>query len=98
MTKKPTSRISRLNALSISPSFHIEADGRGNRLSLLIFGVVGIKGFSESEILISTKRENITVIGEILEISVLEEKRVGICGKISGISFSLKKRGVKNEA
>ena len=98
MTKKSFLRISDFKSENMLPSFHIEADGRGNRMALLVCGVMGIKGFSESEILISTKRENITVSGEEIEISVLEEKRVGIFGKINCISFSVRKRGGRNES
>lgn len=93
MTKKSFLRLPNEKGARIFPSFHIEADGRGKSICLFISGVMGIKGFSESEVFVSTKRESITVTGELLEISVLEAKRVGITGKISGISFSERKRG-----
>ena len=96
MTKKSLSQKNGMELEKIIPSFHIEADGRGKRTSLLISGVTGVKSFSDNETLLSTKGESILVFGEGLLISVLELKRISISGKIRGISF-LDKRAKKNE-
>ena len=95
MTKKSLARRDKNVGEGLIPSFHIEADGRGKSISLLISGVVGIKALSPLEILIATKREKIGISGNALELSVLEAKRVLINGRIDAISFFDRKKGVR---
>lgn len=91
MTKKSLRNVFSGVNESVFPGFHVEADGRGQKLSLLVSGVTGINSFSEKEILISSKREMISITGEILRISLLESKSVRISGRINSLSFNRKK-------
>ncbi|MBE6537012.1 MAG: hypothetical protein E7673_03560 [Ruminococcaceae bacterium] len=93
MTRKTLSGITRSAPDVPFPAFHLELDGRGKQLSILISGIRGINAFSEREILVSTKKEEISVKGEGMEISLLESKSVRIYGRISGIFFCGKKGG-----
>ncbi|MBQ9069842.1 MAG: YabP/YqfC family sporulation protein [Clostridia bacterium] len=71
----------------IFPAFHIEADGRGSYLSVLISGIIGVKEFSSEEVGVITRRESIKLTGKGLRISVFEAKTVEISGDIETISF-----------
>ena len=97
MTKKPLSAREMSAPEKILPTFHMEADGRGGSISVLVSGVSGVKSYSQNEILIATKKENVNIAGEHLSISVLELKRVMISGKIDTISFSVNKRSGRHE-
>ena len=79
--------------ISLPPTFHIEADGRRKKASVLISGVIGVKSFSENEVLIATKLDGITVKGSFLKIAVLEFRRIRVSGIIDGIIFCERKRG-----
>lgn len=73
------------------PSFHIEADGGGGYLSVLVNGVIGIAEYSYEEVKLITKRESLKIMGESLEIVVFERKIVEIRGKIDNLSICAKK-------
>jgi len=93
MTKKSLFRTEVRGAERIIPTYHIEADGRGKNLFLTVSGVTGVKEFSPNDVLVVTKRDEIRVKGELLEISVFESGSIGIGGKVESVSFSDKKRG-----
>lgn len=82
----------------LPPTFHIEADGRGKTASVLISGVLGVKSFSEKEMLVTTKLIGISIRGSILKIEALELKRIRVFGMIDEIAFSERKRGRKVES
>ncbi len=77
----------------LPPSFHIEADGRGRSVSVTVFGVRGVRELSDKEILLVTAGETVTLSGDLLAVTVLEEKRIRVTGAVSSISFSKRKRG-----
>ena len=93
MTKRSLFHPNAKSGAYLSPSFHIEADGRGKYASLLISGVIGVKELTEREILIVTKNEAFTVVGELLSVTVLESNRIKAVGVIDSITFSKRKRG-----
>ncbi len=94
MTKKSLSRAQRqMIGAYISPGFHLEADGRGKGVSVLISGVVGVRELSESEISVVTRSESFTVKGELLSVSVLESNRIRLSGILDSISFAKRKKG-----
>lgn len=97
MTRKALSKNKEVIASSVSPTFHAEIYGKGKNISLLLSGIRGINSFSENEILLSAKREIISIKGTLLEINVLEFKSIRIIGRIDNISFRDKK-AVKNES
>ena len=94
MTKKSLFNIKKDSSVNIAPSFHAELFGNGKSISLSISGVRSINEFSKTSILLSSRRELISVSGSLLEISVLESRNVRICGKIDNLTFC-KERGVK---
>lgn len=75
------------------PTYRIEADGRGTKLCVAVIGVIGVREFSPSRINVVTKRESLLISGDDLKMSVFENKTVEICGEVSGITFSSRKRG-----
>lgn len=77
----------------IVPSFRMEADGRGNFISVTFTGILSVKELSDNEIAISTKREFIELSGKKLSITVFENKTVEISGNVESIKFSIKPRG-----
>ena len=92
MTDKSKKERVREFGYKISPAFHIEADGGGGLLSVLVSGVVGIGDFSDKEIKLITKRESLKISGDGIKLSVFEQKTVEITGKVENISICLKKR------
>lgn len=93
MTKKSLFRKELKGVEAVLPTYHIEADGRGKNLFLTISGIRGVKELSPSEVLVVTKKDEILIRGELLELSVFEYGSIGIGGRVEGISFSEKKRG-----
>ena len=93
MTKKSLFRSYEKSGAYLPPSFHIEADGRGKYASVVISGVVGVKELTEREILIVTKNEAFSVIGDLLSVTVLESNRIKAVGVIDAIMFAKRKRG-----
>ena len=67
--------------------FHIEIDKGQCGFSLSCGGVQGIKAFSDVEILLSLASFSLKVIGKGLCMTVFEENRVEIVGKIKEVSF-----------
>ena len=94
MTKKLLSNIKKDSNANIAPSFHAELFGNGKNISLLISGVRAINEFSQTSILLSLRKELISVRGSLLEISVLESRNIRITGKIDNLTF-LSGRGAK---
>ncbi len=92
--KRTNDKISNLKT-AISPIFHMEADGGGGILSLLISGTVGIAEFSSEEVKLITKNESIRIVGENIKLTVFERNTVEISGRIFNINF-LAKKGKRN--
>ena len=76
---------------SIIPTFRLEADGRGNYLTVTFVGVLSVKAFSASEITLATKRESFVLMGKSLEMTVFENKTVTVYGVFECIKFLDKK-------
>lgn len=87
MTEKKKKEKTGFAPKGILPGFRIEADGRGNFLSVTFIGILSLKEFSSTEIKLLTKRESLIVCGKKLEISVFENKTVQIEGEIEEIKF-----------
>ena len=77
---------------SVSPTFRIEADGRGSFLSVTFLGILSVKKFTHQSVTLATKRESMEIIGDDMEISVFEDKTVEISGEIAEIRFIKKKK------
>ena len=95
MTKKSLSNSSKSIVSSVAPTFHAELYGKGKSISLMLSGIRGINSFSDIEILLSTRREIISIAGTQLEITVLESRNIRVEGKIESLSFRDKKGGKK---
>ena len=72
----------------ILPSYRIQASGRGGKMRLTVFGVIGLSELDGDRIKLFTRREFITVCGFSLEISVFEGGVLEIEGAISQLDFS----------
>ncbi len=96
MTQKKKKEKTPISHKGVLPGFRIEADGRGNFLSVTFIGIASIKEFSNTEINLLTKRELLIVCGKKLEISVFENKTVQIQGEIEEIKFSSAKETRRN--
>ena len=82
-------------AALVSPDFHMDGDWRGESASLTVGGVIGVGRYSETEIILLTSGERISVIGSNMCVSVLERGNIVINGKIENISVSLGRKRVK---
>lgn len=67
--------------------FHIEIDKGQYGFSLSCGGILGIKAFSDVEILLSLSSFSLKILGKGLCMTVFEENRVEIIGKIKEVSF-----------
>ena len=98
MTKN-RGRDHRNDTQKLIPSFHIEGDGRADRLSLSLFGISLINELSSTCVAFVSRHNLIKIEGNELKIKIFESKIVEISGKIVNITFTDKRNaGVKNEA
>ena len=77
-------------ARSLLPSFHAEVDSGGGGLCAVIDGILGISALSHEEACLLTSAERIVISGKDLKISVLENRRIKLSGKIQEIKFLIK--------
>lgn len=66
--------------------FHAELDKTIAGFSFSCSGVVGISEFSDTEIIVKLSSFSLRILGKGLYMSVFEEKRVEIIGKIAGVN------------
>lgn len=67
--------------------FHMELDKTLLGFSLSVSGVEGISAFSDTEIIVRLSSFSIRIVGKGLYMTVFEEKRVEVIGKIMGVSI-----------
>jgi len=67
-------------------NFHAELDKTVLGFSFSCSGVEGINEFSDTEIIVKLSSFSLRIVGKGLYMSVFEEKRVEIIGKITGVN------------
>ena len=80
------------NAEAYISGYRLEADGKGSYVRLTVSGIQCISGYSSENIVILTKKEKLELSGKSMELKVLEDKNLEICGIIENISINSKRR------
>ena len=70
-----------------SGGFHMEGQRSGRGMSLLISGIIGLRDFSDTCILLMSHGGRIIISGRRLLLSVYEGNCVEINGRVEGIEF-----------
>lgn len=68
-------------------SFHLEAERRGGGMSVVISGIIGVKSFTDNEIILLSHGGRITISGCRLGLYVYDGNNVEISGLVGGIAF-----------
>lgn len=84
--QKYSDKIKRDGLLAAS-GFHMELDKNAHGFSLSVSGVEGISAFSDTEMIVRLPSFSLRVVGKGLYMSIFEEKRVEILGKIMGVTI-----------
>lgn len=86
---KMTKILNRKKEISLPmSSFHLEADKYGKNTHIIVSGIVGIKDFSDTYVLLTSHGGKIQFEGKKLVINVLENKNIQVSGKIEVINFN----------
>lgn len=73
--------------VTIATGFHMEVYKTALGFSLSVSGVEGIVAFSDTEIIVKLSAFSLRILGKGLYMSIFEEKRVEILGKITGVNI-----------
>lgn len=68
--------------------FHMEATRTSKGVSLMVSGIIGIKDFTDSYIILVSHAGRITISGNKMLVNVYDGSCVEIIGKIEEIGFS----------